>query len=383
MQEEGPPIKEEGLTSESGAMLEHEDDVVPQSGERGDDRTAGADVIAETSGDYAPRDSAQQVQLADKYYLGDGVPIDHRKALTLYLLAGQAGNTQALINAAKMYDNGDGTTQSADAASEIYLNAAELGDPIAQNKIAIRLTEGQGIKKNPKEAIKWFSRAADQGFADAQYNLGIIYFNGDGTPKDLREAHRLIRKAADGGNVDALYWLGQMYSAGNGVGQDMNQAIEWLEKAANRGHPKAKEPLAALKAFQSQMNGGSMEAMFRQAAAGGDRTAMYNLGVMYDQGKGAKQDKREARYWYKKAAQANLSQAQQNLGVMLMRGEGGPKDLVMAYVWLRIANDNGSARAGDPLEYLSETLSNSELKRARSLAEQVKRQIRDGAFPAE
>jgi TPR repeat protein len=54
--------------------------------------------------------------------------------------------------------------------------------------------------------------------------------------------------------------------------------------------------------------------IFRTMAAQGDTSAQYNLGVMYDNGRGVAQDYTEAVKWYRlAAAQGHASHAQYNL----------------------------------------------------------------------
>jgi TPR repeat protein len=73
------------------------------------------------------------------------------------------------------------------------------------------------------------------------------------------------------------------------------------------------------------------------AAARGDALAQYNLGVMYDKGKGAPQDYAEALKWYGLAAAQGHAEAQFNLGVRYAKGQGVPQDYVQAYKWLNLA----------------------------------------------
>ncbi|WP_277600823.1 tetratricopeptide repeat protein [Eikenella corrodens] len=58
---------------------------------------------------------------------------------------------------------------------------------------------------------------------------------------------------------------------------------------------------------------------FRQTlhlAEQGNADAQYNLGVMYDNGQGVRQDYAEAARWYRKAAEQGYAKAQYNLGSM-------------------------------------------------------------------
>ena len=75
----------------------------------------------------------------------------------------------------------------------------------------------------------------------------------------------------------------------------------------------------------------------RARAEAGDATAQYNLGAMYDQGRGVPQDDAEAVAWYRRAAEQGDARAQYNLGGMYAEGLGVPQDAVEALMWLTIA----------------------------------------------
>ena len=50
--------------------------------------------------------------------------------------------------------------------------------------------------------------------------------------------------------------------------------------------------------------------------------AQYNLGVMYDEGRGVRQDGAEAVRWFRQAAEQGLAEAQHILGAMYANGRG-------------------------------------------------------------
>ena len=78
----------------------------------------------------------------------------------------------------------------------------------------------------------------------------------------------------------------------------------------------------------------------------GDVKAQYNLGNMYVNGRGVKQDGFEAVKWYRKAAEQGLANAQFNLGVMYYEGGRGVKqDYFEAVKWYRQAAEQGYAQA--------------------------------------
>lgn len=73
----------------------------------------------------------------------------------------------------------------------------------------------------------------------------------------------------------------------------------------------------------------------------GEAAAQHNLGVMYYQGEGVRQDYQKALEWYTKAANQGFSGAQYNLGVMYSQGKGVPQDYQKALEWYGKACDNG------------------------------------------
>ncbi|GHU41272.1 hypothetical protein AGMMS50289_04140 [Betaproteobacteria bacterium] len=88
------------------------------------------------------------------------------------------------------------------------------------------------------------------------------------------------------------------------------------------------------------------EKWFRQAAEQGDAGAQFNLGNMYDIGRGVEQSDAEAVNWYRKAAEQGHTVAQYSLGEMYYRGRGIPKNNAEARKWLNLAYAQGFAEAG-------------------------------------
>ncbi len=76
---------------------------------------------------------------------------------------------------------------------------------------------------------------------------------------------------------------------------------------------------------------------WRPLAEQGDADAQFNLGVMYDNGRGVTQDYAEVVKWYRRAAQQDLGEAQTNLGVMYQNGRGVTQDYVQAHMWYNLA----------------------------------------------
>jgi TPR repeat protein len=81
--------------------------------------------------------------------------------------------------------------------------------------------------------------------------------------------------------------------------------------------------------------------LYRPLADQGDAEAQFNLGTMYDYGRGVPQDYAEAVTWYRKAADQGDADAQNNLGKMYFNGHGVPQDYNAALKWYRKSADQG------------------------------------------
>jgi TPR repeat protein len=85
--------------------------------------------------------------------------------------------------------------------------------------------------------------------------------------------------------------------------------------------------------------------LIKPLAQEGIPEAQYNLGLMYDQGKGVPQDYAEAVKWYRRAAEQGDANAQYNLGQMYREGRGVPQNDAEAVKWFRKAAEQGYAGA--------------------------------------
>ena len=125
-----------------------------------------------------------------------------------------------------------------------------------------------------------------------------------------------IRARAEKSDAQAQFELGVAFGFGTlGIAKDAVVAVMWYRKAAEQGFAPAQ----------------------------------YNLGVCYEQGKGAAKDEAAAVIWYRKAAEQMLAAAQYNLGVCYYRGHGVAKDAVEAVRWVRKAAEQNLARAQNGL----------------------------------
>ena len=83
----------------------------------------------------------------------------------------------------------------------------------------------------------------------------------------------------------------------------------------------------------------------KKSAEEGNLEAQFNLGYMYDNGKGVKQDYFKAFELYQKVAEQGYASAQFNLGVMYENGRGVKQDYYKAFEWWQKAAEQGFADA--------------------------------------
>ncbi|MBE6528182.1 MAG: sel1 repeat family protein [Thermoplasmata archaeon] len=93
-------------------------------------------------------------------------------------------------------------------------------------------------------------------------------------------------------------------------------------------------------------------ARMKSLALEGDITSQYKLGVAYEHGIGVNKDDFEAAMWYKKAAEQNHASAMYQLAIMYMEGRGTYMDIDETKRLLKRLKERGDRKASDLLEYL-------------------------------
>uniref|UniRef100_A0A914PDE5 Probable UDP-N-acetylglucosamine--peptide N-acetylglucosaminyltransferase SPINDLY n=1 Tax=Panagrolaimus davidi TaxID=227884 RepID=A0A914PDE5_9BILA len=101
-------------------------------------------------------------------------------------------------------------------------------------------------------------------------------------------------------------------------------------------------------------------AYYAKAAHAGNAEGMYNLGLLYERGKGVKRDFDESLRWFLKAANgkaeimagSGIPEAQHTLGLKYSEGAGVEKNFKTAVEWYEKAIKNGSAASANNLGIL-------------------------------
>ena len=214
------------------------------------------------------------------------------------------------------------------------------------NPASFPFEEGKAAfeKKDFVKAFHWFSISAKQGDAKGMYNLGVLYLQGKGVKEDRQLAFDWFRKSADKGNIDGQYNTGFSYEYSRGVEKDDEQAFAYYLKAAEQGHEKAQLKLLERGGLYER-NGNPAKAIdwYNKVANQGNAEAQYRLGKMYLEGRGIRQDDKQAAHWFEKSAEKDHPQAQYQLGNMYYEGKGVEQDYEKAFSYCMQAAKHGLA----------------------------------------
>jgi DNA polymerase III epsilon subunit-like protein len=125
------------------------------------------------------------------------------------------------------------------------------------------------------------------------------------------------------------------------------QAFGIYRKFAKEGNANAQYNLGIMYANAQGVKNNDLHAVYcyQKAADQGDAYAQNNLGWMYGNGRGVEKDDQKAVFWYRKAADQGNSTAQYNMGWMYGNGRGVEKDEHKATLWYRKAADQGKESA--------------------------------------
>lgn len=132
----------------------------------------------------------------------------------------------------------------------------------------------------------------------------------------------------------------QAYQAG-----DYQEALRHWQTLAGQNNPDALFNIGLLYMQGKGVKQNDRTAMewFKQAAQYGSVDAAYNLGVLYAEGRGIYPSPKDAIYWWRQAAEVGHAESQYNLGVMLAYGRGTARQVNEALTWWEAA-----ARQGNP-----------------------------------
>ena len=111
--------------------------------------------------------TSYNLNVANAYYLGNGVEMDHHKAFLWYREAAFQGHVLSQKNCGAAYWNGDGVEKNLEECVFWYELAANGGDAQAQFATGWFLMTGTGVPKDERKGLKWIHKSTFQGYQPA------------------------------------------------------------------------------------------------------------------------------------------------------------------------------------------------------------------------
>jgi TPR repeat protein len=197
-------------------------------------------------------------------------------------------------------------------------------------------------------ALLWAASAFFAGSAAADYKKGLAAYNNS----DFATAYSEWLASAKTGDKLAQHGLGFLFELRKGIpempeAKSLAQAVEWYQAASTQGVAAAQTNLGLMYAQGRGVKQNYDEArkLWEQAAVSGHPMAQFNLGLLYLQGLAGTPDERKAAQYFLQAARQNVPDAQYALGTMYLAGRGVTKDRDEAVAWLQKAAVAGHQRA--------------------------------------
>ncbi|KAG0259021.1 hypothetical protein DFQ27_004347 [Actinomortierella ambigua] len=315
---------------------------------------------------------------------GLGTLRDEHQAVSWYAKGVYRGNVLAIFCLGTMYELGIAVDRSDDMARSLFQDATDIGHEDAPFHLAsLGLADRASSSQTDAEMVAWYRQKAEEGDVSAQFNMGLMYEKGAlGLQRNVLRALEWYGKANAQGHTSA-----KDRALGAFLGFDLRDlqhdlARFWYSKAANQGHPVAQYRLAGLVQRMSLThdhddddddddnddrddgNGNAVEAiqLYQDAAQQGYSLAQYELGRMFQQGRGVEQCHTEAMRWFRIAAIQGCLPAQLALGAIYAtatttttttftekgddpNSDGLHPDHTKAAYWYRQAAEQGDALA--------------------------------------
>jgi len=232
--------------------------------------------------------------------------------------ARQLGNSKAGLLLADYYLQQANDPDKMKQARDIYQYFAEKGDKEGQLKLAFLYDRGLGGEANNELAARWYTASAEQGQPIAQYLLGQMYQMGRmGKTPDYDQAKKL-------------------YAAAQSVYPLASVALGFIYDTVDNDYTKAAEN-------------------YLLAATTSDITAQYNLGLIYEYGKGRPVDFEQAKGLYKAASDKGYPKAMTQLAGLYFYAPNGSRNEQLALSWYKKAAALGDSNALYQLGLFSET----------------------------
>ncbi len=160
---------------------------------------------------------------------------------------------------------------------------------------------------------------------------------------------------------------------------DFESALREWQPLAALDHADAQYQIGNLYEYGRGVPQSDSEAAkkYTSAAKRGHSEAQYRLGILYDNGWGVVKNDIEAAQWYKMAAELGHDYAQFDLALMYAYGTGVKQDHVQAYMWMSMAIAQGNDHMVKHRVRIAKNMTQAQIAQAQRLSLDKLRRVRE------
>jgi uncharacterized protein len=271
------------------------------------------------------------LELGQLYLRGEGVPQNTEESIRLFRLAGEGGVIQAYYLLANIYGTEHYGKKDLTEEAKCYRALAERGVVDAMVMLGNFYDEGHGVPEDEDQAMAWWRRASEKGDVRARKKLAEAEAENGG--EDAARAAKDLEDLARKGDGQAAFGLAEMNLKGQGVPKSQAEAKRWFEVAAE--HDYGRIAVADRYAAGNGLPHDDARAFYwyEKAGCGG---AGYQLGKLYEKGRGVPQDYAKAAKCYDEG-KAHTNVARLALADLTAKGLGVVRDDQVAMTLYREA----------------------------------------------
>lgn len=177
------------------------------------------------------------------YIAGDGVPADPMNGLSMLWQARDMKYPEAAWALATMYDSGIYVSQNKKKATKLFRQSAEMGSEMGMHEYGLRLFSSAKDEKQVELGLSWLWRAARSECGEAQVSLGLILGQDFSPVNDTDQAlYWLERAVSNEVEGAAAAYASVWYNYNNRCfldKEESDEVVQMLEDALKRGETSA------------------------------------------------------------------------------------------------------------------------------------------------
>lgn len=307
-----------------------------------------------------------QYQTGCLYYFGlKGIKKDIQKARYYFEKAASKEHIQAQFYLGYIYITEQELEDDSQEGFELVKKSALKGFKEAEYLLGYIYYFGKEdcfkniVPKDPEISLKWFEKASKQGHAKALYYLGSFYLDGIAIEKNIKKGLELLEESVSKGFHEAEHLLGLLFysgkedSLGNKIAKDYLTAFKWFEKSSYKGNIRSFYYLGVmhLYGFGTEQNTKIGFDLIENSAMRGYHEAQFLMGYFYHNGlkfdshNVVEQNYQSSVDWYNFSASQGNTNSLYNLGLLYINGQGVKEDVKKGTELIKEAASKGHIEA--------------------------------------